>query len=114
MSVIKRMKPVFAELDGGLFSAAQKADVGDVAARMEEQGVAMMSWADPFKPDPSTPPEVIEEAVRVIRSGTSSHYFMPIGQRELSGIFTRFPFDPLRPPAGAEPVADTKIIRFCL
>ena len=89
MSVIKRMKPVFAKLDGGLFSAAQKADVGDVARKMEEQGVAMMSWADPFKPDPSTPPEVIEEAVKVIQSGTSSHYFMPIGSDELRKLIAQ-------------------------
>ena len=34
-NIKNKMKPAFAALDGGLFSTAQKADVGDVAARME-------------------------------------------------------------------------------
>jgi len=78
-----KMKPAFARLDGGLFSTAQKADVGDVAARMKERGVAMMSWADPFMPDPSIPQEVTEEAIRWIKDGFPSHYTMPIGSPEL-------------------------------
>ncbi|MCH4014591.1 MAG: pyridoxal phosphate-dependent aminotransferase [Solobacterium sp.] len=89
MSVLDRMKPAFARLDGGLFSTAQKADVGDVAKRMEEQGVAMMSWADPFKPDPSTPQPVIDAAVDAIKSGTASHYFMPIGSPELKKVIAQ-------------------------
>lgn len=83
---MNRMNPVFAKLDGGLFSTAEKADVGDVAKRMEEMGVAMMSWADPFKPDPSTPEAVLEAAVEAIREGTSSHYIMPIGSPELKEL----------------------------
>ena len=86
MTVQDKMKPAFAKLDGGLFSTSQKADVGDVAKRMEEQGVAMMSWADPFKPDPSTPQCVIDAAISAIKSGTSSHYFMPIGSPELKKV----------------------------
>ena len=86
MTIQDKMKPAFAKLDGGLFSTSQKADVGDVAKRMEEQGVAMMSWADPFKPDPSTPQCVIDAAVSAIKSGTSSHYFMPIGSPELKKV----------------------------
>ena len=50
--ILKRMNPVFAKMDGGLFSTAEKADVGDVAKRMEEMGVAMMSWADPLSRTP--------------------------------------------------------------
>lgn len=84
--ILKRMKPAFAKLDGGLFSTAEKADVGDVAKRMEEMGVAMMSWADPFKPDPSTPEPVLEAAVNAIKEGTSSHYIMPIGSPELKKL----------------------------
>lgn len=84
--ILKRMKPAFAKLDGGLFSTAEKADVGDVASRMEEMGVAMMSWADPFKPDPSTPEPVLEAAVNAIKEGTSSHYIMPIGSPELKKL----------------------------
>ncbi len=87
MSNIKdKMRPAFRKLDGGLFSTAEKADVGDVAKRMEEMGVAMMSWADPFKPDPSTPQPVLDAAVEAIRSGTTSHYFMPIGDPGLKKL----------------------------
>lgn len=84
--ILKRMNPAFAKLDGGLFSTAEKADVGDVGQRMEEMGVAMMSWADPFKPDPSTPEPVIEAAVKAIEEGTASHYIMPIGSPELKKL----------------------------
>ncbi len=77
------MKPAFAKMEGGLFSQAQKADVGNVQERMRAQGVAMMSWADPFLPDPSTPEAVTREALRVISEGTASHYYMPIGSPEL-------------------------------
>lgn len=85
-NILKRMKPAFAKLDGGLFSTAEKADVGDVAKRMEEMGVAMMSWADPFKPDPSTPEAVLDAAVQAIQEGTASHYIMPIGSTELKEL----------------------------
>ena len=39
------MRPAFAALDGGLFSASEKADVGDVADRMKAMGVSMMSYS---------------------------------------------------------------------
>lgn len=84
--ILKRMNPVFAKLDGGLFSTAEKADVGDVGKRMEEMGVAMMSWADPFKPDPSTPDSVLKAALDAINEGTTSHYVMPIGSPELKKL----------------------------
>lgn len=84
--ILKRMNPAFAKLDGGLFSTAEKADVGDVEKRMSEMGVSMMSWADPFKPDPSTPAPVIEAAVKAIEDGTASHYVMPIGSTELKKL----------------------------
>ncbi len=87
MSNIKsKMRPAFARLDGGLFSTAQKADVGDVAARMKERGVAMMSWADPFMPDPSIPQPVLDAAMEELKSGLSSHYTMPIGSPELKKL----------------------------
>ena len=78
-----KMKPAFAKLDGGLFSVSQKADVGDVHERMVAQGVAMMSWADPFMPNPSLPEPIQMEAIRAAVEGTVSHYFMPIGSIEL-------------------------------
>lgn len=82
----KKMRPVFAGLDGGLFSTAQKADVGDVAARMKEQGVALMSWADPFMPDPSIPGPVLERAIEELKGGFPAHYTMPIGDPELKEL----------------------------
>ena len=87
MSSIKdRMRPFYARLDGGLFSTAEKADVGDVAARMKEQGVALMSWADPFMPDPSIPQPVLERAIEELKSGFPAHYTMPIGDPELKEL----------------------------
>lgn len=80
------MRPAFAGLDGGLFSTAEKADVGDVAERMKAQGVSMMSWADPFAPDPSIPESVMEAAISAIKSGIPAHYIMPIGSPELKKL----------------------------
>ena len=82
----KKMRPVFAALDGGLFSTAEKADVGDVAERMAQQGVALMSWADPFMPDPSIPQAVLDAAVEALKGGFPSHYTMPIGNPELKKL----------------------------
>ena len=47
----KHMKPYFQTLKGGLFETVNKADVGDNSEKMKENGVAMLSWADPFFPD---------------------------------------------------------------
>ena len=80
MSHIKdKMRPAFSKLRGGLFGTAQKADVGDVADRMKAAGVALMSWADPFMPDPSIPQPVLDAAIKELKSGFPSHYTMPIG-----------------------------------
>lgn len=87
MSDIKsKMRKTFAKLDGGLFSTAQKADVGDVAARMEAAGVAMMSWADPFMPDPAIPQSVIDAAIEALKTGFPAHYTMPIGSPDLKKL----------------------------
>lgn len=87
MSNIKsKMRKTFAKLDGGLFSTAQKADVGDVAARMEAAGVAMMSWADPFMPDPAIPQSVMDAAIEALKTGFPAHYTMPIGSPELKKL----------------------------
>ena len=81
-----RMRPAFAKLDGGLFTTAQKADVGDVAERMKAAGVALMSWADPFMPDPSIPQPVLDAAIKELQNGFPSHYTMPIGSPELKKL----------------------------
>lgn len=85
-NIKSKMKPAFARLDGGLFSTAQKADVGDVAERMQSQGVALMSWADPFMPDPSIPDHVLQAAVGALKGGFPAHYTMPIGSPELKKL----------------------------
>jgi len=78
------MNQNFRDIEGGLFSRESgKADVGDVAARIAEMGAANMAWADPFYPDPSTPPHVLRAAVEELERGTTSHYTAPIGNMEL-------------------------------
>ena len=83
------MRPAFAALDGGLFSASEKADVGDVADRMKAMGVSMMSWADPFAPDPSIPESVKRAAIEAIEGGFPAHYIMPIGSMDLKKLIAR-------------------------
>ena len=90
MSDIKKlMRPAFAALDGGLFTATEKADVGDVQERMQAMGVATMSWADPFMPDPSIPEHVKKAAIDAIESGSPAHYIMPIGSPDLKKLIAK-------------------------
>lgn len=88
-NIKEKMRPVFAELDGGLFSVTEKADVGDVAERMKQMGVAMMSWADPFMPDPSIPKPVLNAAIDALNGGFPAHYIMPIGSPELKVLIAK-------------------------
>ncbi len=81
--VTEKMIPAFQKAEGGLFSAVEKADVGDAVAKMREQGVALMSWADPFYPDPSMPKHVADAMIASINSGFASHYTTPIGNSDL-------------------------------
>ena len=83
MSIKNKMRPFYQTIEGGLFSAVTKADVGDVAGEMERRGVALMSWADPFMPDPSIPEPVMKRALEVLQGGFPSHYTMPIGSLDL-------------------------------
>ena len=83
MSIKNKMRPFYQAIEGGLFSAVTKADVGDVAGEMERRGVALMSWADPFMPDPSIPEPVMKRALEVLQGGFPSHYTMPIGSLDL-------------------------------
>ena len=77
------MRPAFARLEGGLFSAVTKADVGGAYSEMEKQGISLMGWADPFYPDPSIPPHLTVRAKELLDGGFPSHYTMPIGDGEL-------------------------------
>lgn len=83
MSIKDKMRPAFSRLEGGLFSSVTKADVGSAYNDLQKQGVSMMGWADPFYPDPSIPPALIDKAVELLRGGFPSHYTMPIGNEEL-------------------------------
>ena len=51
-----KMNPAFRTFEGGLFAEVEKADVGDGFERLQESGVDMRSWADPFMPDAAVPP----------------------------------------------------------
>lgn len=87
MDIRSKMRPSFAALQGGLFSKVSKADVGGGFEKMRERGVTMMSWADPFFPDPSTPSHVCQRAIELLQGGRMSHYTMPIGNAELKELF---------------------------
>ncbi len=81
--MISKMTAAFQEMQGGLFSDVQKADVGDVAARLGEAGVTLMCWADPFSPASTIPEHVKEATIEAIRNGTAGHYTAPIGNSKL-------------------------------
>ena len=81
--IVEKMIPAFQKAEGGLFSDVEKADVGDAVTKMNERGVALMAWADPFYPHPSVPPHVAEAMIDCINSGFASHYTAPIGNNDL-------------------------------
>lgn len=77
------MTEAFREMQGGLFTKVQKADVGDALAKLREAGAAMLCWADPFASDASTPEHIKQATVECIESGAAGHYTAPIGNTEL-------------------------------
>lgn len=81
--VESKMTPAFQEMQGGLFAEVQKADVGDMTAKLKDAGATLMCWADPFSSGSTTPEYVKEATIEAIRSGVGSHYTAPIGNREL-------------------------------
>ena len=84
------MTPAFKKAEGGLFGEVGKADVGDAVSALKENGIQLMSWADPFYSGSSYPEHVIEAAVRSLRSGEGVHYTMPIGSPELKRELAKF------------------------
>lgn len=54
----------------------------DLVTTFDESKVAMMCWADPFRPDDCTPEHVREAAIASLREG-GQHYTLPIGDRAL-------------------------------
>lgn len=85
----KKMIPAFAQAQGGLFTAVEKADVGSSYQDLERQGVALMGWADPFMPDFSMP-QCVEDALRAaIQQPSAPHYTAPIGDPMLKQALAR-------------------------
>lgn len=82
----KHMKPYFQSLRGGLFETVNKADVGDNADKMKENGVAMLSWADPFFPDDKMDKDVRSALMASLEDGSAQHYTAPIGNGELKKV----------------------------
>ena len=78
-----KMKPAFRTFEGGLFAEVEKADVGDGFERLQENGVDMMSWADPFMPDAAVPEHVKQAALQAMRDPIASHYTAPVGNTRL-------------------------------
>lgn len=87
--MVNKMTASFQSFEGGLFGTVAKADVGDTAARLQEQGVALMCWADPFYPAPSIPQHVLRATVDALESGFSSHYTTPIGNPTLKDAIAK-------------------------
>lgn len=83
MDAKSKMNNRFKDLEGGLFSAVTKADVGEGVGNFLAAGGANMAWADPFYPNPSVPESVKQAMMEALLSGTVSHYVMPIGDLEL-------------------------------
>lgn len=104
--ITEKMIPAFQKAEGGLFSKVEKADVGDAVVKMRERGVALMSWADPFYPAPSTPAHVTEAMVQAMEEGTASHYTVPIGNSQLKVEIAK----KLREVNGLEVVPDRNIL----
>lgn len=103
MDVKRRMNDRFKDLEGGLFSAVTKADVGEGVGNFLAAGGANMAWADPFYPDPSVPESAKKAMMEALESGTVSHYVMPIGDLALRKALaekisrrTGLPIDPSR------------------
>ncbi|MFK5583456.1 pyridoxal phosphate-dependent aminotransferase [Serinicoccus sp. LYQ131] len=73
----------FAAMQGGLFAEVTKADVGDGVARLREQGYAILSWADPWFPDPALSPAVRDALSASLDDPGTAHYTLPIGDERL-------------------------------
>lgn len=98
-----KMIDAFREANGGLFSSADKADVGDAYEKLKNEGVDLMGWADPFMPDLSMPEFIKKALIEAIEDESSPHYTAPIGNSELKieiakklKSFNHLEVDPLR------------------
>jgi aspartate/methionine/tyrosine aminotransferase len=73
-SIRNKMNPAFDDLP--------EVDFAGYVRATEKEGVAPMSWADAFYPDPCLPPHVTDAVKAALDSG-KTHYTMPIGDQEL-------------------------------
>lgn len=89
MSIKNKMNTRFKDLQGGLFSKVTKADVGEGAGQLIQNGYTVMAWADPFFPDPSIPESVKKTMISEIQNGFPSHYTMPMGDRKLREVIAK-------------------------
>jgi aspartate/methionine/tyrosine aminotransferase len=89
MDIRAKMSAGFRDLEGGLFSKVEKADVGGAAEEIVRLGGDMLGWADPFMPDDCVPEEVKRIAIDRIQSGACSHYTHPVGDAALKEAIAR-------------------------
>ncbi|MGI5883492.1 MAG: pyridoxal phosphate-dependent aminotransferase [Candidatus Spyradocola sp.] len=89
MDIREKMREGFRDLEGGLFSKVEKADVGDAAEKVARAGGDMLGWADPFMPDDCMPEEIKALAIQRIQEGLSAHYTHPVGDPELKRAIAR-------------------------
>lgn len=78
-----KVTEAFKQIEGGLFSEVEKADVGNAYQELGKKGVDLMGWADPFFPDPCMPEHVQKAALDAVNSSSSAHYTAPVGNDEL-------------------------------
>lgn len=79
----EKMIPAFAKANGGLFGSTEKADIGDAYAKMAEEKIDLMGWADPFMPDPSVPDFIRETLAEEVMKESAAHYTAPVGSLRL-------------------------------
>ncbi len=79
----------FKDVKGGLFDKITKADVGDGVSQLMANGYTMMSWADPFFPDPYLNDHLKQLMINEIQNGPIAHYTMPIGDKALREVIAK-------------------------
>ena len=89
MDMRQKMRPPFSDIQGGLFSRVDKADVGDAADAVLAAGGDMLAWADPFMPDDCMPDTIKDIAMERVMSGAAAHYTHPIGDLALKQAIAR-------------------------
>ncbi len=84
-----KLKKAFQSLNGGLFEASDKADVGSSYTDLANDGVDLMGWADPFTPDFSLPEHVLNKAIETLKGPLAAHYTAPSGNEELKAVIAK-------------------------